>query len=108
MLSAVIMYFFSEVMGFDKLFEKKYPKKAKKVHKLVEKHGFYIVAAWSFLPLVPTDLICYTAGIVRMNFWKFIAGVFTGEFLLVLMLTFLGGEIGVLLNQIASKGLSSK
>ena len=30
-------------------------------------------------PLVPTDVICYVCGILRVRFWKFLIGVTLGE-----------------------------
>ena len=30
--------------------------------------------AWSAFPFVPTDLICYVAGTLRMNFTRFALG----------------------------------
>jgi uncharacterized membrane protein YdjX (TVP38/TMEM64 family) len=44
----------------------------KKIQRAIEKYGVFAVTLWSFAPVVPTDLICYVAGTVRMNFWKFV------------------------------------
>ena len=38
-----------------------------------------VVIGWSFFPFVPTDVICYVCGALRMNYFKFITGVFIGE-----------------------------
>jgi uncharacterized membrane protein YdjX (TVP38/TMEM64 family) len=38
-----------------------------------------IVTAWSFLPIVPTDLICYVCGVMKIPFGRFMAGVLIGE-----------------------------
>jgi uncharacterized membrane protein YdjX (TVP38/TMEM64 family) len=53
------------------------------VHNKMEKYGFWIVLLWSFFPIVPTDLICYVAGTIKMTYWKFILAVFIGELILV-------------------------
>jgi uncharacterized membrane protein YdjX (TVP38/TMEM64 family) len=37
------------------------------------------VAAWSFLPVAPTDLICYVCGAMKISFGRFMAGVMLGE-----------------------------
>jgi uncharacterized membrane protein YdjX (TVP38/TMEM64 family) len=70
--SAAMIYFFSVEMEFDALLEKKYPKSIIYTKKQVEKYGFWAVLFWSFFILVPTDVICYIAGVTRMNFYKFI------------------------------------
>ncbi len=50
------------------------------------------VLVWSFFPLVPTDLICYVAGIVKMPFKYLLIGVVVGESILVYCYVFLGAE----------------
>jgi uncharacterized membrane protein YdjX (TVP38/TMEM64 family) len=75
--SAIIIYRFSDLMGFDEYFAKHVENK--KIHKLIEKYGFIVIAFWSFFPAVPTDLICYVAGTVRYNFWKFVIALSIGE-----------------------------
>jgi uncharacterized membrane protein YdjX (TVP38/TMEM64 family) len=65
-----MLYYFSEAMGFDGYFRKH--ASYKKIHTFLEKYGFPLVAVWSFAPVVPTDIICYVAGIMRMNVYKFL------------------------------------
>ena len=55
---------------------------------------FAIVAGWSFFPLVPTDVICYVAGIAKMSFKKMVMALLFGEIPLVTTYIFLGVEIG--------------
>ena len=49
-----------------------------------------IVIAWSFFPLVPTDVICYVAGIVKMPYRYLILGVLIGEVVLIYLYVFYG------------------
>ncbi len=100
LLSSTIVYYFSEFLGFDSYFDKKYPKKTKQLHALIEKHGFFIVMGWTFCPFVPTDLICYAAGTLRMTYWKFFLGVLLGELPIILLTTYVGAEIPQLLDQL--------
>lgn len=80
-LSSAIIYEFSDIMGFDEAFAKH--KHSKKVEKAIEKYGFLVIVFWSFMPVVPTDLISYVAGITRYHFWKFILALAIGEAIIV-------------------------
>lgn len=68
--SGVLIYRFSDMMGFDEMFAEH--NHSKKVTQVIEKYGFYAITLWSFAPIVPTDLICYVAGTVRYSFWRFV------------------------------------
>ena len=68
--SAVLIYEFSDMMGFDEMFARHAG--SDRVKNAIEKYGFYAITLWSFVPIVPTDLICYIAGTVRYSFWKFV------------------------------------
>ncbi len=68
--SGVLIYRFSDLMGFDAIFAKH--NHSKKIQDAIEKYGFYAIILWSFAPVVPTDLICYVAGTVRYHFWRFV------------------------------------
>ncbi len=92
-ITATYLYFASKFLEFDKLFGEKHSKKADKIIEKLNKHGFWIVLGWSFFPLVPTDLICYIAGSIKMNFWKYIAAIFIGEAILVGCYVYLGESI---------------
>ena len=87
--SAIILYFFSGFFGFDTYFEKKYPEKIKKIQSKVNSpQAFGFIVAWSAFPLVPTDLMCYIAGTVRMNFTRMITAMIIGEIPLVYLYVF--------------------
>ena len=94
MLSSTMIYFFSEMLGFSEYFENHKPELSHKIKaKLEHPLGFLFVAGWAFFPLVPTDLVCYLAGSTKMNYWKFIAAVFTGELILCVGYIFFGGSL---------------
>ena len=83
-LSSSLIYFFSDYLGFSDFFEKRFPKKIKKIKNILEKpYGVFFIFFWSVFPFVPTDLISYVAGSMKLNFWKFIVPLFLGECLLV-------------------------
>ena len=98
LFSASLLYFFSNSLGFDERLEKKNPRKAKQWRALLQKrHATLFVLGWSFFPLVPTDLICYVAGAVKMPFRNLIFGVFVGELVLDVLYIFYGSSLfGVL------------
>lgn len=88
LLSASMVYFFSVEMEFSQIFEKSGKNKLEKYHKWVERYGFWLVMVWSFLIIVPTDIICYVAGTLRMNYMKFISAVAIGEGLICIGLIY--------------------
>lgn len=94
LLGATAIYYFSDLLGFSEKLEKKYPKQLKTWHRrLSGPKATLIVTAWSFFPLVPTDLICYVAGIVKMPYRYVMLGVFVGEIVLVSCYVFAGQGI---------------
>ncbi|MFL6467386.1 MAG: VTT domain-containing protein [Pyrinomonadaceae bacterium] len=99
LISSSMIYWFSDLLGFDEYFEAKKPRHVEKIKmKLEHPLGLGFVALWAFFPLVPTDAVCYVAGSIRMHFTKFIAAVLLGEFILCCIYVFAGGQIfGMLL-----------
>jgi len=95
--SAVLLYRFPGFAGYDSRLQQRYPEKleALQVH-LRKPRAQWFVAAWAFFPAVPTDLICYAAGLVRMPFRRMIAGIIIGEVPLVAAYVFLGKQAGAL------------
>ena len=93
-LSSSMLYFFSEYFGFHEFFEQHKPELTHRIKARLEHPlGFGFISLWAFFPLVPTDLVCYLAGTAKMNYWKFIAAVCAGEFVLCSFYVFLGGAV---------------
>ncbi|MCY4263923.1 MAG: VTT domain-containing protein [Gammaproteobacteria bacterium] len=96
---AFLVYSFPSFGHYDAYLEGKYPNKLLFLReKLHGRHAFWIVAGWSFFPFVPTDLICYVAGVVKMSFRKMASAVVIGEIPLVTLYVYVGIEIGDLLR----------
>jgi uncharacterized membrane protein YdjX (TVP38/TMEM64 family) len=77
------------------LLEHKYPDKIAMLReKMHGKYSFWIIAGWSFFPLVPTDVICYVAGMVKLSYKRMVIPLLIGEIPLVTTYVFLGSEIG--------------
>jgi uncharacterized membrane protein YdjX (TVP38/TMEM64 family) len=81
--SSSMIYYFSEHLGFSEYLEEKHPVKIAKIHDQLQKPtGLLFVFLWSFAPFLPTDAVCYVAGILKMNFMKFILAMAFGELIL--------------------------
>ncbi len=94
-VGAFLVYSFPSFGSYDELLEEKYPEKiAKLKQKMQSKNAFWFVVGWSFFPLVPTDAVCYVAGMARMPLRKMLSALLIGEFPLVTAYVFLGAEIG--------------
>jgi uncharacterized membrane protein YdjX (TVP38/TMEM64 family) len=78
-ISSGIIYGFAEILHMDEDFERKYPKQIRNLKDLLERHQLPIIIGWSFFLFLPTDLLCYVCGTLRINFTKFIIGVLIGE-----------------------------
>lgn len=92
--SSSMIYFFSELLGTSEYFEERTPALTRRLHNRLEHPtGFLFVAAWSFFPFVPTDAVCYVAGMAKMDYLKFIGAVLAGELVLCSIYIFLGGSL---------------
>ena len=86
LLSAAALYYFPKVMGVDTYLESKHADKINRIKsKIDHPYGILFVIGWAFFPLVPTDLICYAAGAVRMDIRRLLLGIFLGELPLVML-----------------------
>jgi len=79
MISSASIYYFSAALRIDERVARKHPEKIARLTDLVNRYEMPIIIGWSFFPLVPTDLICYVCGVLRVRFWKFLIGVTIGE-----------------------------
>jgi uncharacterized membrane protein YdjX (TVP38/TMEM64 family) len=92
--SAALLYRFPGFAGYDERLAARYPAKLAKLReRLQSPWAMWFVAGWAFFPVVPTDLICYAAGLVRMPFRRMMAGIILGEVPLVAAYVFAGSWI---------------
>jgi uncharacterized membrane protein YdjX (TVP38/TMEM64 family) len=92
--SSTMIYYFSEYLGFGTFLENKYPSKIRRIEEYLQKPGgFVFVFLWAFFPAVPTDLVCYVAGALRMNFLKYIVALTLGELILCSIYIFFYGYL---------------
>jgi uncharacterized membrane protein YdjX (TVP38/TMEM64 family) len=50
-----------------------------RIRSALERYGAPVIVGWSFLPIVPTDVMCYVCGLLRVSYPRFIAAVTLGE-----------------------------
>jgi uncharacterized membrane protein YdjX (TVP38/TMEM64 family) len=92
--SSTALYYFSDLLGFSSFLERKFPKKVAKWKKILSHpNAIFYVIGWSFFPFVPTDMICYVAGIIKMPYKNMMLGIFIGELVLVAAYVYFWNEI---------------
>lgn len=67
-------------------------KKVKPHIEKIRENGFVYVFLWCFTPILPTDIICYSAWFVRYNLWKFLLAWMLWELPLILIYSYLWWE----------------
>jgi uncharacterized membrane protein YdjX (TVP38/TMEM64 family) len=93
-LSAALLYRFPGYAGYDAVLARKYPAQLERLQReLVRPRAIWLVAGWAIFPLVPTDLICYAAGLVHMPFRRMMLGIIIGEVPLVALYLLLGSKL---------------
>jgi uncharacterized membrane protein YdjX (TVP38/TMEM64 family) len=96
--SSTLLYRFPGFAGYDTVLAERYPAKLAHLREKLAKPGaMWFVAAWAFFPVVPTDLICYAAGLVRMPYRRMILGIIIGELPLVSAYILLGAKLSGIL-----------
>lgn len=79
LITSALFYWFSEALQFNEEFERKHPQQIAKMRSMLQRHQLAIIIFWSFFPLLPTDLICYVCGALKISFAKTMLGVCLGE-----------------------------
>ena len=91
-LSASFCYFFAKEMGWHLYFQKQYPKQMSKIEfQLNKPKSIFFVMIWAFMPVFPTDLICYVAGVVGMPFRILVTGIVIGQLPMLYIYSKIGG-----------------
>ena len=92
-ISSASIYAFAGSLGLETYFERKHARSVARVQAALERHPTTIVTAWSFLPIVPTDLICYVCGVMKISFRRFMFGVLVGEGAICAIYIFAGASL---------------
>ena len=95
---SLLIYSFPGIGGYDERLKARYPKQIAYIRERMQGAGaWWVTMGWSAFPLVPTDLICYVAGLARMPPLKMAAAVQICSFPLLAVYVFTGAELGAIL-----------
>ena len=92
-VSSTCVYYFAEALHVDEILKKKHANQLQRLKPLLQRYGFPIIVAWSFFPLLPTDLICYLCGVLRIRLTTVLVGVTIGEGAICAIYVFLGDTL---------------
>jgi uncharacterized membrane protein YdjX (TVP38/TMEM64 family) len=92
-ISSASIYAFAGSLKVAAYFERKHAEHSQRVRTALQKNPTSIVTAWSFLPIVPTDLICYVCGVMKISFGRFMLGVLVGEGAICALYIFAGASL---------------
>lgn len=81
--SSALVYTLVRGFGFDYMLREKYEARTRQLSGLMRKHGVPVIIGWSFFPVVPTDVIIYTAATLRMSLMRCLMAVGIGEGVLI-------------------------
>ena len=98
LVSSASIYLFSEAMSLDEYFERNHKAAIDKVKKAMQRYELPIIIGWSFLFVMPTDVICYVCGTLKVDFKKFLLGILIGEGGVCAIYIFLGDSLLRFLN----------
>lgn len=93
LISSASIYAFAGSLRLAEYFERKHGEKTERVRAALKRNPTTIVTAWSFLPIVPTDLICYVCGVMKISFARFMTGVLIGEGAICAIYIFAGSSL---------------
>ncbi len=96
-VSSLCIYYFAEYIGLAGFFERTHGSQITKLKSVLQKNELPIVAAWSFMPVLPTDVMCYVCGSLRIDVKKFILGVLIGEGIACALYIYAGKELLLLI-----------
>ncbi|WP_034260184.1 TVP38/TMEM64 family protein [Altibacter lentus] len=74
------------------------PKTEDKIEDFIEDYGFWAVIVTRFNPLLSNDAISFVAGILKMNYWKFIGATMLGITPLTIFVAIMGRSTDSLQN----------
>jgi uncharacterized membrane protein YdjX (TVP38/TMEM64 family) len=92
-ISSASIYAFAGSLKLGEYFERKHAHHVERLQNALRRNPTSIVTAWSFLPVVPTDLICYVCGVMKISFARFMIGVLIGEGAICAIYIFAGSSL---------------
>ena len=106
-VASSVGYFIGKYVGTGMITNLLGEKTIKKVSSFLEDYGFWAVVITRINPFLSNDAISFVAGILKMNYWKFISATILGIAPLTLLIAITGKNIdslksGLLWGSIAS------
>jgi polyvinyl alcohol dehydrogenase (cytochrome) len=92
-ISSACIYAFAGSLKLGEYLERKHAHHVERLQHALRRNPTSIVTAWSFLPIVPTDLICYVCGVMKISFRRFMLGVLIGEGAICAIYIFAGASL---------------
>jgi len=92
-LSSASIYLFAGSLKLGEYLERKHASRMERLQQALRRNPTAIVTAWSFVPVVPTDLICYVCGVMKVSFRRFMLGVLAGEGAICAIYIFAGSTL---------------
>ena len=92
-ISSACIYAFAGSLKLGEYLERKHARHIERLQNALRRNPTSIVTAWSFIPIVPTDLICYVCGVMKISFRRFMLGVLVGEGAICAIYIFAGASL---------------
>ena len=92
-ISSASIYAFAGSLKLGEYLERKHERHLERLQSALRRNPTSIVTVWSFLPIVPTDLICYVCGVMKISFRRFLLGVLVGEGAICAIYIFAGASL---------------
>jgi polyvinyl alcohol dehydrogenase (cytochrome) len=92
-ISSACIYAFADSLKLGQYLERRHARHMERLQNALRRNPTSIVTAWSFLPIVPTDLICYVCGVMKISFRRFMLGVLVGEGAICAIYIFAGASL---------------
>ena len=92
-VSSAAIYYFSASFRLRDYFERKNKKQIIAIESGLKQYQLPVIIGWSFFPILPTDVVCYVSGMMKVNVAKVLVGIFIGEGICSAMYIFFGQSL---------------
>jgi uncharacterized membrane protein YdjX (TVP38/TMEM64 family) len=92
-VSSAAIYYFAASFRLRDYFERKNKKQIAAIESGLQQYELPVIIGWSFFPILPTDVVCYVSGMMKVNITKVLLGIFIGEGICSAMYIFFGQSL---------------
>lgn len=92
--SSAIVYGMARYVRTDVYFHARYPLQIERLTALLRKRELPVIGVWGAAPFMPSDMIVYVCGVLRISLWKTLLGISIGEGLICTLYIF-GGALSL-------------